>query len=212
MRRFRLLIVCVGLLAAGPVTAQTGQGKDFEFRGAGSGLVNAVTYKPFPAGHAIAVQALSDSDKDLALKKEFEKVLKEKGYAVAKDAKLVLTFETRDSVGAWSDGGRRSWLSVQGRGGRDDALDEDQKVVLNLYNNQSGGVLNSGKNGTRIVTPSQYRIDATIDDNRTGARLWQGWAVADLAISDSLTLTKAMVPELIDSLGSTVRQKRFVTR
>ena len=199
MKRFGILFAAFGLLAAPFATAQMSD----------EGLLNAVAYKPFPEGAPIAVRPLDDSDENLALLRRFEGELRAGGYAVAADAALVLTFEIRDSVGTWSDGGRRTVLELEfkteaGIGG------DKERLRLNLFDNVSGGMLNEGRErGTSIVTPSQYRVDATIDDRRSGQRLWQGWAIAYLREADGATLTRSMVPALVGSFGQTVRRQPF---
>ena len=105
--------------------------------------------------------------------------------------------------------GRRSviefeYKSEEGIGG------DNERLRVNLFDSASGGVFNEGRErGTSIVTPSQYRVDATIDDRRSGQRLWQGWAIADLREADGATLTRSMVPALVGSFGQTVRRKPF---
>ncbi|MDP6787734.1 MAG: hypothetical protein QF830_01680 [Rhodospirillales bacterium] len=199
MKRFGLLVVTLALLAAGRASAQS----------VDEGLLNAVAYKPLPAGMAIAVRPMDDSDENLVLRERIEGELKAQGFSVSGDGALILTFETRDSVGAWSDAGRRSVLEFQyksekGIGG------DNERLRLNLFDSAKGGVFNEGRaHGTSIVTPSQYRIDATIDDRRNGERLWQAWATASLQQSDGPTLTQAMVPAMVESLGKTVRRQTF---
>ena len=173
----------------------------------GEGLLSAVAYRPLPTAKSIRVQAMDNSDQNIVLQKEFERALQAKGFAVSGEASLVLTFETRDDVGAWSNSGRRSFLELEGRGGRTGG--EDAKARLNLYDSNRGGMLNEGRGETVIMTPSQYRIDVSVDDRRNGKRLWQAWSTGDLGISDPLDLTKAMVPVLVGSLGQTVKRRAF---
>ena len=89
------------------------------------------------------------------------------------------------------------------------AVDADNGLCAALDSAQ-GGVFNEGRaHGTSIVTPSLYRIDATVDDRRNGERLWQAWATASLQQSDGATLTRSMVPVMVGSLGKTVRRQTF---
>ena len=199
MMRFGIQVVTLALLVAGRASAQ----------GLDEGLLNAVAYKPLPAGLAIAVRPMDDSDENLVLRERIEGELKAQGYSVSGEGALILTFQTRDTVGAWSDSGRRSVLefeykNVEGIGG------DNERLRLNLFDSAKGGVFNEGRaHGTSIVTPSQYRIDATIDDRRNGERLWQAWATASLQQSDGPTLTQSMVPAMVGSLGKTVRRQTF---
>ena len=199
MKHFGILVATLALLVAGRASAQS-----FD-----EGLLNAVAYKPLPTGLAIAVRPMDDSDENLVLQERIEGELKAQGYTVSGDGTLILTFETRDTVGAWSDSGRRSVLEFQykseeGIGG------DNERLRLNLFDSAQGGVFNEGRaHGTSIVTPSQYRIDATVDDRRNGERLWQAWVTASLQQSDGPTLTRSMVPAMVGSLGKTVRRQTF---
>jgi len=199
MKRFGIVFMTVALLVAGGVSAQS----------VDEGLLNAVAYKPLPVGVSITVRPMDDSDENLILQKRIEGELKAQGYSVSGDGALILTFETRDTVGAWSDAGRRSVLEFQykseeGIGG------DNERLRLNLFDSAKGGVFNEGgAHGTSIVTASQYRIDATVDDRRNGERLWQAWATASRQQSDGATLTRSMVPVMVKNLGKTVRRQMF---
>jgi len=199
MKRFGIVFMTVALLVAGGVSAQS----------VDEGLLNAVAYKPLPVGVSITVRPMDDSDENLILQKRIEGELKAQGYSVSGDGALILTFEPRDTVGAWSDAGRRSVLEFQykseeGIGG------DNERLRLNLFDSAKGGVFNEGgAHGTSIVTASQYRIDATVDDRRNGERLWQAWATASRQQSDGATLTRSMVPVMVKNLGKTVRRQMF---
>jgi len=173
----------------------------------GKGVLNAVAYRSLPTGQALRVVPIDNSDQSLALKREFERQLSDSGYAISEDAVLILTFETHDEIGAYTSRERRAFLELHGysgSGGEDDA-----KMLLNLYDSNTGGMFNEGKGETSIVTPSHYRMDVTIDDKSSGKRLWHAWTTADIGRSDSKTLTKSMVPALVDSVGSTVKRQTF---
>jgi len=172
---------------------------------AGGGLLNAVAYLPLPKGQSIAVRPLDNSDENLILQKVFENALRAQGYGISDTADLILSFETRGEIGAWSETGRRHVIELHARGGQEGG--EDAKARLNLFDSNKGGVFNRGHSGTSIVTPSQYRIDATIDSRTDGKRLWQAWSTANLSGRDSLDLTQAMIPEMVKNLGQTVKQR-----
>jgi hypothetical protein len=200
MMRLRGLFAAIGLLVLASGHAGAG----------GQGLLNAVAYKPMPASAPINVRPLDNSDENLALKASFETELRGRGYTVASDAAIVLSFEVRNVVGAWRAGTRRSVLEFEGHGG---GGGENAKALLNIFDSRRGGLLNEGGGGaTSITTPSKYRIDATVDDRRSGQRLWQAWAIADLRLSDGPTLTRAMVPVLVRTLGTTVKRQSFPLR
>lgn len=196
------LAIGLGLLAvfaAAPVAAQQPN----------QGLLNAVSYEPMAAGQAVTVSPLDNSDDNLILQQRFETELRARGYMISDDAPLVLTFDVRDTVGAYLDGNVRHVIELSGGGGRGGG--EDAKARLNVFDSSGGGLLNEGRDSadTTIVTPTQYRIDVTVDERAGNRRLWQAWATANLDQSDGLALTMAMVPAIAEHVGRTVRQKRF---
>ena len=198
MRHPGFLLAAVCALLVAPAFAQA----------PGDGLLNAVAYDAIPTGAAVAVRPLDNSDDNMVLKEEFERELRARGYVVAADAALILSFETRGTTGAWTSGERRYVLELRAQGGREGG--EDASARVNVFDSAAGGLLNPGRGGTTsIVTPSQYRLDATVDDRASGRRLWQGWAVADLEHADGLALTRAMVPAVAASVGRTVRRQVF---
>lgn len=166
------------------------------------GNLNAVSFKAVPPGTAMAVRPWDDSDDNLALAEEFRTALRNRGYRVAEDAPIVLSFETRDILGAWEAGDRRSIIELEGHGGRTGG--EDARAMLNLYESARGGVLNEGR-PTQDVVNSKYQIDVTIDSKDAG-RMWQAQATAELVRTDGLALTRKMVPGLVQAIGTTVKQ------
>ncbi|MBL6929113.1 MAG: hypothetical protein ISR44_08050 [Rhodospirillales bacterium] len=200
----RFLLLLFGLLgfAVTPAAAQS----------YGEGLFNSVSYKPISAGVSLKVRPLDNSNDNLVLQEEFERALAERGFVVSGDAKYVLSFETSDVVGAYTERDTRHVVELSGSGGRGGG--EDMRARVNMFDSSAGGLFNAGKGtgDTSIVTPTQYRMDATIDDKESGRRLWQAWAVADLEQSDGLTLTLAMVPVVAGAVGETVKQKTFSVR
>ncbi len=199
MRRLLIGLGLVSLSLCGAVAAQEPN----------QGLLNAVSYERIPTGVAVAVSPLDNSDENLILQQRFEAELRAHGYRVSGDGPLVLTFGTRDTVGAFSERNPRHVLELSGGGGRGGG--EDAKARVNVFDSSGGGLLNEGKGSgdTSIVTPTQYRIDASIDERASGRRLWQGWATANLEQADGLALTMAMVPVIAQHVGQTVRQKPF---
>ncbi len=172
------------------------------------GLMNAVSYQPLPSGAAIFVRPMDNSDQNLTLQKDFEHALKRKGYTISETADLILTFETRDAAGAWTGGGPNPFIELSDN--HDQTGVNAPRVRFNLFNSSRGGLLNPDRTETtRMVTPSRFRIDATIDDKTNGKRLWQGWSTTDIGAGGAGNLTRAMVPVLVDVVGQTVRRKSF---
>ncbi|NQV44146.1 MAG: hypothetical protein HQ501_04545 [Rhodospirillales bacterium] len=172
----------------------------------GEGVVNAVSFRPLPADMSIRVQALDNSDDNLVLIDEVKKALKARGYPLSDDGGMILTLETRSEIGAWSTTDRRHTLEIKGETG---SHSDDAQVKLNLFDSNTGGILNQGTSGTTIVTPSQYVIEISLDNATDGKRHWQAWAAAELGQSDGLTLMRGMIPALSDVVGKTVSQQTF---
>ncbi|MBT4932212.1 MAG: hypothetical protein HOL66_16000 [Rhodospirillaceae bacterium] len=202
MRRFSILSAVVFVLglfvqSAGPAIAQ----------GYGEGLLNAIAYKPLPQGSAFSVQPLDNSDQNMRLKKEFEQILTRQGFSVSADAQLIITFETRDELGAYKTRDRRAILELDAHGGREGG--EDARMRFNLYDSNSGGIFNQGKGETSVMTPSQYRLEVSIDNRTNGKRHWQAWSVANLGQSDGASLIRAMIPEMVGNMGKTITSRTF---
>jgi hypothetical protein len=167
------------------------------------GVLNAISFEPLPEGATVLVRPLDDTDENLAIKKEFEAAMAAGGLGVAADdARLVLSFETREEIGAGRAPRPQTTVRLRGRESR--MSTSEQRHVSKL--------IEAPREGTRIYRPSRYRVDATIDDKVEGTRLWQGWAVARLGEHTHLFLAKAMVPAIVDSIGRTVREKPFPLR
>lgn len=195
-RLHRLALLAALLLATAPALAQEGGTK---------GTLNAMIFRPAPESRTVMVRAMDNSDQNIALQTELEKILQAKGYSLAKDAPLLLTFETRDEAGAFSDGGRRTILELESYGGGPGG--DTQKARVNVFDSQSGGLVNEGSApGTRIVTPDRYRIDLTLEE-KGGQRLWQGWATATTHAGTPLATNRAMLGPLVEAIGRTVRRQ-----
>ena len=175
---------------------------------AADGVLFAVSYRAIPAGALISVRPWDNSDENIRLAREIEDSLRGQGYRIADKAPLVMSFSTRDVIGQWTQGERRSVLEIEGHGGREGG--EDASVRLNLFASDRGGVLNPGET-SKTVVPSKYGIEITVD-SATGERHWQGEATANLERSDGFSLTKSMVPILVGTLGKTVRRQQFQIR
>ena len=178
-----------------------------------TGVLNAVAFKPLPAGAPILVRPFNDTDENLAIKKEFEEALKARGYTIGTDPKgIVLSFESRSQPGYWTSTPQRKFVELQGSAGSGTRLEKGSRGVVNLYNSQQGAVFNEGKRN--VVTPAAtlFRLDVNIDDKTEGKSLWLAWAVANLAESDPVTLAESMVPVIVDNLGKSAKEQSFKLR
>lgn len=194
--RFLLLILGIYTLSLSPVLAE-------------GGLLNAVSFKVIPTGAAVAVRPLDNSDNNLVLQRDFEQTLRKQGFTVSKDAPFVLSFETRDVAGAYTDRPSQRWDDLSSRRGAGEP--EKTRTQLRFFDTPSGGLVNRGgqTRDTTVITPTKHRIDATIEDKANGHRHWQAWTIADQTGADRLAVMRSMVPEITLAIGTTVRQRPF---
>ena len=196
MRNFTSVLGVLSLFFSGAVWAQS----------EGDGILNAVSYRPLKAGVKIAVEPYDNSASNLKLKGRFEAELRKAGYKISDSANIIMSFETRDEAGAWVQPGKRTYIELHNNPERRGV--EPPKVLLNLYNSDRGGVLNTGR-GTRQVTPRKYRLDTTIDNKTNGRRMWHAWTITNVGAADSSTLAASMIPMMVKNLGQTVRSQAF---
>ncbi|MBO6519981.1 MAG: hypothetical protein JJ900_03730 [Rhodospirillales bacterium] len=169
--------------------------------------LNAVSYAELPSGRDITVETFDDSEKVKKLKALFEEELELAGYNVTQGARMILSFEARDTEGSWSGGGPNRLIEIRES---DNHTGKDAPDVrVNIFDSQRGGLLNPKRDkGITQVAPSQFRIDASIEDRTNGKRLWQGWSVTeDFAVGESHTVQRSMVKPIIESIGKTVRDE-----
>lgn len=178
---------------------------------AADGQLNAISSKPIPGGKVLAVRALDDSDEATDLTAQFERELKSRGYRVDPKADLVLTFEILDELGAYTFTDKRYFLDVQATKGTSSGT-EGTEARINVFNSKTGGILNEGQGGTKIVTPTKYRLKVTVDGPAEAGRIeryWQGWATGNLGAATNESLIGAMVVPLVESIGKTVKNETF---
>ncbi|NQV84203.1 MAG: hypothetical protein HQ494_10330 [Rhodospirillales bacterium] len=196
MRKLTFLAVVLSLVASGASTLRA------------EGIISAVSFLPMPAGSAIFVRPMDNSNHNLSLQKAFEDALKNKGYSIKNDATLILTFETQDDTGAWAGGGENRYVELSNNS--DQSGTNAPRVRFNLFNSARGGLLNPDrKESTHTVTPSSFRIDVTVDDKSNGKRMWEGWSSAGIGVGNSQETSHKMIPALVDGLGQTIRQETF---
>ncbi len=176
---------------------------------ASNGIVNAVSYLPFPAGASISVQTLDDTEQNVVILGKFKSALKQNGYILADEGHLIMTIELHDEIGNWSKNGRSH--IVEFRTDQGTSNNDDTEFKLNLFNSDTGGLLNKGNTPRSInVTPSQHQINIIIEDATNGRRLWEGWASADkVNTTTDKILGQSMVPVLIGVIGKTVNNVSF---
>lgn len=177
---------------------------------AADGQLNAVSNKPLPTAPEFALRALDDSDEANDVMQRFETELKAKGYRLNPKASLVFTVEIVDELGAYTYTDKRYFIDLGARGSRTGG--EDAHARFNVFDSKTGGILNEGNGGTKIVTPTKYRLNVTIDGPdgpNHMERYWQGWMTGVLGAADNQTLVEAMVAPLVENIGKTVRSKPY---
>lgn len=170
--------------------------------------LNAVSYAEIPHGEAVTVEVYDDSKEVLKLKKLFEEELRLQGYSLSETGRLILSFEVQDTSGKWTGGGPNRLVEI---GNSDNHTGKDAPDVrVNIFDSQRGGLLNPKRDkGITQVAPSQFRIDATIEDRQSGKRLWQGWSITDAntASNEDTAHHRSMVKPIIENIGKTVRSE-----
>lgn len=173
------------------------------------GVMNAVSYFPIPPGSAFEVRTLDNSASNLELVDAMEQALRLSGRGVQDDATLVLTVEPTDQIGSY-DGSNRHIMSFTGESST--GHEDDTELRFNLYDSQSGGILNEGGEAAAGVRHSEYALLVRLEDRTNGRQLWEGWASADLVSGDHNALLQKMVAPLANAIGETVIQQIFAIR
>jgi len=169
--------------------------------------LNAVSYADIPRGEAITVETFDDAKEIVKLKKLFEEELRAEGYTVSDNARLILSFEARDESGKWTGGGPNRLIEL--RNSQNHTGDNAPDVRVSIFDSQRGGLLNPKRDkGITQVAPSEFRIDASIEDRSNGKRLWQGWSVTTDSIgAEDSARHRSMVKPIVENIGKTVRSE-----
>lgn len=208
LRTVSLALIPVLGLIAGPGMAAAGQG--------GVGVVNAIAGPSVPAGAPVSVVAGEFTDVNTRLQEVVERALADRGFTVARDAPLILSFDVEMSsrtsdiehrgggniVGSGEPGAEESpyverpWQDAGGELGREQPEIGEPQVTIPF----GGG---AGGNGGR----SRHGLSFTLGrDGRPPA--WQGSVTATLPTADPFEAAQAMVPVLVDYIGRTVHGER----
>jgi hypothetical protein len=52
-------------------------------------------------------------------------------------------------------------------------------------------------------------MEVTLDDKSSGRRVWQAWTATNLKFTDSESVSRAIVPAVVDEIGRPVTRKLF---
>ncbi len=158
------------------------------------GLAYASSFIPVPAGAPINVRPWDNSAENQRVKLSFTDALHRRGVPLT-DAGTTLTLNFETEVQS---------LAVPGIGAG--PVRNESRVRMDIQDNLLGGRTESNGGTTR------YILRATLDDQQSGQRLWQGEASYTGAVTDETATFAAMAPVLVDGFGQTVHPKGFRIR
>lgn len=180
----------------GPAAAQSASAP------AGAGRLHASSYAPVPDGLATSVRPWDNSAANLRLKSAFADALGRRGVKTADSgAPLALNFETEIEDLSVPDGGPTLGQVL--------ARNHDSRVRMNFWSTTQDSLTQGRRGDNAPAGTVRYILRATLDDQRSGARLWQGEASYTGAPADETGAFAAMVPVLLEAYGETVRLRSF---
>jgi hypothetical protein len=156
---------------------------------ASPGQVYSTSFAPLSPGAAIAIRPLDNTRANITLGQHFATALKRRAMRVqTMPAPFVLNFETEVDQAIRRDD--RSAATTSGSSREDTPPNR-------LGDEQDRGML-------------RYILTATLDDERTGQRLWHGKVVYSGAPADEASMLAGMAAILGEQVGETVRLRRFI--
>ena len=178
------------LLAATPVAADEPS----------PGVARSMNFLALSPDAAVTIRPLDNTRANLALKQSFAAALKKRAVRVEEqNAIYVLNFETEVDQAA-----RRQEPSF----GSSSGSNRDE-VRINVWATRQDSLLRGRADDQVDRGTLRYILTATLEDERTGRRLWQGEASYAGAPADEAATLAAMAGVLAGQLGQTVRQKNF---
>ncbi len=166
------------------------------------GRTHAAAYAPVPTELTVAVRPWDNSAANLRLKTNFTDAMAKRGVRLAEaDAPLMLNFETEvESLSAPEAGPTLG--QVQSR-------NHESRVRMNFWSTTQDSLVTGRRDTAAGLSSVRYILRATLDDRRSGQRLWQGEASYTANPADETTTFALMVPVLVENFGQTVRPKNF---
>src|SRR5258708_29177291 len=162
LKILQILAVCATVLAASSGCAHAEDG-------VGPGLDYASVYAPIPTGVAVAVRPWDNNNDSQRVKASFTDALSRRGVRLTETGSpLILNFETEIESLAVPNSGP-SLGQLQGR-------NWDSRARINLWSNAQDSVIAGPRGDNSPFATTRYILRATLDDQRTGQRLWQGGA------------------------------------
>ena len=194
MKKLRALApVCAAIVLATGMAAADDSGSP--------GVARSMNFLTLSPDAVVTVRPLDNSRANLALKQHFAAALKKRAVRVDDaSAPYVLNFETEVDQTI-----RRSSPSLVSGSG----TSRDSEVRINMWATSQDSVLRGRASDQPDRGTLRYVLTATLEEERTGRRLWQGEASYAGAPADEATTLAAMASVLADQLGQTGRQKNF---
>jgi len=172
------------------------------------GTLNAVSYFPIEASSSFEVRTLDNSTQNLKLVESMKQALRLKGRGIQEGSQFVLTIEPSDEIGSYTSS-KRPVVSITGESSP--SSEDNAQVRLNLFDSQSGAILNEGAPGKGSLKPSEYALLVRVEDRTNGRQHWEGWASAAVRGGDRSTLLEMMIRPLANAVGKTIKQQPLVT-
>jgi hypothetical protein len=166
--------------------------------GRSPGVARSMSFTALSPEAIVTVRPLDNTRINITLKQHFAAVLKKRAVRVDENAgSHVLNFETEVDQSV----PRMAPSLASGSG-----TSRDSEVRINVWATHRDSLLR-GRAPDRGTL--RYVLIATLEDARTGRRVWQGEASYAGAPADEAATLAAMASVLADQLGETVRQKNF---
>lgn len=200
-----LAIIAASFAPHGPALAQSGAtvtdagrsaGDQFGFQPRPSAiLVSARSFLPIAPDAGVTVTPRDDSDLNLQVRDAIRDGLVRRHRTIGPG--LVLRFSTSED--AVIDGGQSAPV-----GQAYAVSDGESEVVAKLFSTSQDSLIGGlARNAASRVDP-RWRIRATLDDPKTGQRLWDATVVGTEATGEAAARLLALVDPLLDSFGRTV--------
>jgi hypothetical protein len=191
------------------------------FDPAAPGQARSTAFATLPSGATIAVRPLDNSDANLRVAASFAEALTKRGFRSSDNvARYALNFDIevqpiRQPLPKQTTGELRSapssMVNNDLRGDLTDPrgnLDDGQvRFKMGVANPDDALPPRRGDLTTRGAL--RYIMTATLDDQQSGQRLWQGEATFADSATEEQAAYAMMANALVDQLGRTVRQRSF---
>lgn len=161
--------------------------------------LSTTSYESLPADAAFRIETPSDDVRSRHVADLVEDALRARGYAVEEAAPLVMAIEV---PGGWDDGGEPDL------GMFEVGTQHGLELRLNIWSSSEDSLLRP--RSRERVAPPPHRIRLSLHDRQAGRYLWHGEAEAEADFRGFLTISREMVPVLVDALGETVQARDAV--